>query len=101
MVFKSLKKSKTRRQYTSLSAPATQSYNIADFYPNGYNFQYAAQTQQDEKIDESKFSHRRYKSFNHVDYAGGRYLPEDSVKPSKQLVRFRSHRRMFSCITGS
>ncbi|KAH0705097.1 hypothetical protein KY290_009792 [Solanum tuberosum] len=48
---------------------------------------------------EKKRHHRRTQSL-HVEYTGG-VLPEDNIPvKDKQLLKFRSHRRMFSCVTG-
>lgn len=106
---KSFKKSKTlRRQHNN--PQSTPIHNIQDFYPDGYNLKYEVpvqlQVQQQEQIvdgfdQESKFRQRRQKSFSHVHYVDGRYSSGESGDSSKQIVRFRSHRRMFSCIGGS
>ncbi|KAK1390891.1 hypothetical protein POM88_019069 [Heracleum sosnowskyi] len=103
-LFKSFKKSKTPRQHNPQSTPI---HNIQDFYPDGYNLKYEVpvqQQQQQPRVDgfdeESKVRQRRQKSFSHVHYVDGSYSSEEPVDSSKQIVRFRSHRRMFSCVTG-
>ncbi|GFY81261.1 hypothetical protein Acr_01g0010700 [Actinidia rufa] len=96
MVYKTLKKNKTRRKYECLSSGAAQAYNISDFYAQGYM---NPEPQKNGTINggfhvesTNGHHHRRHKSFS---------VPEDDVmvKP-KQLVRFRSH-RLFSCVTGA
>ncbi|KAL8122251.1 hypothetical protein AgCh_018844 [Apium graveolens] len=105
-LFKSFKKSKTLRQHNPQSTPI---HNIQDFYPDGYNLKYEVpvqqQHQQQQQVDgfdqETKFRPQRQKSFSHVHYVDGRYSSEESVDSSRQIVRFKSHRRMFSCVTGA
>ncbi|WOH07858.1 hypothetical protein DCAR_0727292 [Daucus carota subsp. sativus] len=105
-IFKSLKKSKTLRpQQNPQKSPI---HNIQDFYPDGYNLKYdipALQQQQQQMVDglsaESTFRPRRQKSFSNAHYVDGRYSSEEARDSSKQIVRFTSHRRMFSCITGA
>ena len=106
-IFKSLKKSKTLRpQQNPQKSPI---HNIQDFYPDGYNLKYdipaLQQQQQQQMVDglsaESTFRPRRQKSFGNAHYVDGRYSSEEARDSSKQIVRFTSHRRMFSCITGA
>ncbi|KAM7460826.1 hypothetical protein LguiA_028947 [Lonicera macranthoides] len=113
MVYKTIKRNTTRRQYKPLSsstaavssggasAKARESYDINNFYPNGYNHHHHLHYATPPRRDGEWNGHRRHKSFNFGNSGtGGQFsLEEDSVKP-KQLVRFRSH-RMFSCITGA
>ncbi|XP_027156550.1 uncharacterized protein LOC113766565 [Coffea eugenioides] len=135
MVYRSIKKSTSRRHYEHLgsgtsTAPAAQSYNIADFYANGDDQDYVMMKgryaaadhhhHHEKKVDDDggfgiiyeekvkghqDFRHRRYKSFS-VDYRGGSFTPENrtgtgaGAAQSKKLVRFRSH-RFFSCVTGA
>ncbi|KAL5735185.1 hypothetical protein ACOSP7_033046 [Xanthoceras sorbifolium] len=114
MVFKAIKKIKTRRQYECLSSGASQSYNIADFYVNAQNPIYM-NMHSAEKV-EQRYNHlRRHKSVggSYVGYSspagndhrengsrgGGGASPPPPPVP-KKFVRFRSQ-RMFSCITGA
>lgn len=109
-LFKSFKKNKTPRPHNN--PQSTPIHNIQDFYPDGYNLKYEVpvqqqqqQQQQQQGVDgfdqESKFRQRRQKSFSHVHYVNGRYSAGESEDSSKQIVRFRSHKRMLSCITGA
>ncbi|KAL5782062.1 hypothetical protein ACOSP7_007091 [Xanthoceras sorbifolium] len=93
MVFKAIKKNRTRRQYECLSSDASRSYNIADFYVNGQNHVYM-NTHSAEKVEERYSHHQRHKSVGDL-YVGG-----SPPLVQKKLVRFRSQ-RMFSCITGT
>ncbi|XP_061376131.1 uncharacterized protein LOC133318167 [Gastrolobium bilobum] len=107
LVYKAIKKNKTRRQYECLSSGTALSYNIsmAEIYPQtqGYALQnetpIPTQKVPHHHHDAEKVGHRRYKSVG--DFGNGFQSPEifDSTS-SKQLVRIRSQ-RMFSCITGA
>ncbi|KAH7857964.1 hypothetical protein Vadar_018395 [Vaccinium darrowii] len=115
LVCKTLKKSHTRRKYTRLSSSsaATQSYNISDFYPQGFSYQYSTpqpeiQTSAIGGVGRSKsVGHHSYHHHRHNsslgEYSSGFSAGGDQemviMKP-KQLVRFRSH-RFFSCVTGA
>ncbi|GKU92303.1 hypothetical protein SLEP1_g6050 [Rubroshorea leprosula] len=101
MVFKAIKKNRTRRQYQCLSTVAAQTYNIADFYMDGHSPVYLASSA--EKAGsihpEGSSHHRRYKSvsnFSSMDCSRAGASPE----MGKKLVRFRSH-KIFSCVTGA
>lgn len=106
VVYRAIKRSKTRRQYECLSSSTAQSYNISDFYISSQNHAHIESTA--EKIAGFHADgnvHRRHKSVG--DYSSQFYSVEDRVKgaasppiPPKKLVRFRSH-RMFSCVTGA
>ncbi|KAK4374219.1 hypothetical protein RND71_004896 [Anisodus tanguticus] len=108
LVYKTIKRSKTRRRYEYLSFGTANTYNIGNFYPNnGYidsNKEYEMSSINDQKVagggsQAENNGHRRTQSL-HVEYIGG-VSPEDSTPAKdKQLVKFRSHRRMFSCVTG-
>ncbi|XP_004503031.1 uncharacterized protein [Cicer arietinum] len=95
LVYKAIKKNRTRRQYECLSS-GTASYNIsmAEIY-----------SQNQITSENNNIGHRRYKSVGAGShFANGFQFSQTtngSVSPSssKQLVRFRSH-RIFSCITG-
>ncbi|KAK2641624.1 hypothetical protein Ddye_023387 [Dipteronia dyeriana] len=98
MVFKAIKKNKTRRQYECLSSGASQSYNIADFYVNTTTRHSA------DKVEERYATpHRRHKSVGdfYVGYSSSANGGGVGSPPVPQkLVRFRSQ-RMFSCVTGA
>ena len=109
MVYKAIKKTSFRRQYSHLSSEAAQTYNIADFYAIDQSHVYKLSSSSTEKIGglhiESN-GHRRHKSAGH--FAVGFSPAEDTrmeyarppPSPNKQLVRFRSH-RIFSCVSGA
>ncbi|CAI9108244.1 OLC1v1007805C1 [Oldenlandia corymbosa var. corymbosa] len=121
MVFKTIKRSRTRRHYEYLSPSAAeehateaQGYNIADFYTNG---EYVIRDGQDgyAEVGKVKGQHRRHKSFQQDDHHTRRAafgfspnvyhhnaiaLSPHHQRPAKKLVRFRSH-RLFSCVTGA
>lgn len=106
MVFKAIKKNKTRRQYECLSSGAAQSYNTADFNSNIGHQNSMHATHSDEKMEKSH-GHRRHKSVGdcYVGYSsanGGGFGGGGGSPPPRanQLVRFSSH-RMFSCVTGA
>lgn len=110
MVYKAIKKSRFRQQYSHLSSGAAQSYNIADFYTADQSHVYLMSTTPTQKIGglhiESTNCHRRHKSAGPF-AVGFSSPPEDrrmeaarTLDPPKQLVRFRSH-RLFSCVTGA
>ncbi|KAM3289318.1 hypothetical protein P3S67_017606 [Capsicum chacoense] len=99
LVYKTIKRSKTRRKYECLSIGVANTYNIENFYPNNITKQYEIPSIDDQKmvvdngggdhIDKERL-HRRTQSL-HVD---------SNPMKDKQLVKLRSHRRMFSCVSG-
>ncbi|KAL1559226.1 hypothetical protein AAHA92_09591 [Salvia divinorum] len=109
LVYKSLKKSHTRRKYECLSSgAAAQPYNIADFYmkDDDRDREYIGRRgsttpgPHDMQSGHREAHHRRCSS---VVIEGGRGFASDGSAPptpKKQIVRFRSH-RMLSCITGA
>ncbi|MCE5167390.1 hypothetical protein HAX54_052444 [Datura stramonium] len=106
LVYKTIKRSKTRRRYECLSFGAANTYNIENFYPNNGGKEYEMSSIDDhQKVvsggggdQAEKIRHHRRTQSLHVEYIS----PENSTpaKDHKQLVKFRSHRRMFSCVTG-
>ncbi|XP_057781248.1 uncharacterized protein LOC130999663 [Salvia miltiorrhiza] len=113
LVYKSLKKSQTRRKYECLSSgEAAQPYNIADFYvkDDGRDRDeymgrrgYATPGPDDTRSGRRGAHHRRCSSvvIDGRPGAGGFLALEGgggAPPPKKQIVRFRSH-RMLSCIT--
>ncbi|KAK4354847.1 hypothetical protein RND71_027041 [Anisodus tanguticus] len=108
LVYKTIKRSKTRRRYECLSFGAANTYNIENFYPNnGYinsSKEFEMSSVNDQKVvggggQAENNCHRRTQSV-HVGYTGGVSLEDSTPAKDKQLVKFRSHRRMFSCVTG-
>lgn len=110
MVFKAIKKNKTRRQYECLSSGAAQSYNAADFNSNIIAHQNSMYVTRSGEKMEPGHGHRRHKSVgdfyagysaaNGGGFGGGGGGGGSPPPRAKQLVRFRSH-RMFSCVTGA
>ncbi|XP_015162136.1 uncharacterized protein [Solanum tuberosum] len=108
LVYKTIKRTKTRRKYECLSFGTANTYDIENFYPKNNSKDYETSSINDQKMvvdsdggnqTEQKRHHRRTQSL-HVEYTGG-VLPEDNIPvKDKQLLKFRSHRRMFSCVTG-
>lgn len=116
LVFRTIKRTRTRRQYECLStagAAANDTFNIQDFYPNGYysssnnmmvvqnDYDYNGDRRKAENMGAEGRRHRRHMSLQ-VEYSGG-FSPERAAaasKSSRQLVRFKSS-RMFSCVTGA
>ncbi|KAE8670244.1 Detected protein of unknown function [Hibiscus syriacus] len=99
LVYRTLKKTKTRRRYECLSSGATQPYNIADFYvqsptPGQTHFYTESNSNpvSEENID--RHGHRRRMSTGNITITGGSRTPT-----GPKLTRFKSH-RMFSCVTG-
>ncbi|PIN05111.1 hypothetical protein CDL12_22349 [Handroanthus impetiginosus] len=100
MVYRSLKKKKTRRQYQCLSSGAALTYDIQDEDEDHSHHHYYFGRKHREADRVGGAHHRRYNS-DHVMSAFSLASEDDihAYKP-KQLVRFRSH-RMFSCLTGA
>ncbi|OIT31636.1 PREDICTED: uncharacterized protein LOC109208443 [Nicotiana attenuata] len=106
LVYKTIKRSRTRRRYECLSFGAADNYNIENFYPNGFVNSKQYEVTPSDKVaaggglQAQNNRHRRTQSF-HVEYTGG-VSPEIGSTPAKdkELVRFKGHRRMFSCVTG-
>ncbi|CAL0305227.1 unnamed protein product [Lupinus luteus] len=99
IVYKAIKKNKTRRHYECLSSgDNVLSYNIsmAQMYPQTQGHVFENQTPK----TTHKVGHRRYQSV--PDFTNGlAQMRNDDVSPSsKQLVKVKSQ-RIFSCITGA
>ncbi|KAL1533176.1 hypothetical protein AAHA92_33097 [Salvia divinorum] len=106
LVYKSLKKSQTRRKYECLSSgAAAQSYNIADFYMKGNDRDREYMGRRGSTMpDLGGAHHRRCSSVGIEGRPSAGDLALDGGPPppkKKQIVRFRSHHRMLSCITGA
>ncbi|XP_017976357.1 PREDICTED: uncharacterized protein LOC18597397 [Theobroma cacao] len=106
LVYRTLKKNKTRRQYQCLSSGAAQTYNIADFDVDGQSPVYMKPSTAEKScgLKTQRNGHRRHVSMG--DFSMG-YSSADGMKtgasptpPAPKLKRFRSH-RMFSCVTGA
>ncbi|GAA0186695.1 hypothetical protein LIER_33983 [Lithospermum erythrorhizon] len=92
LVFKTIKRNRTRSQYEYLSSGTAsaghhQMYNITDFYTNDDS----VIRNSPEKTTRPANLQRHHQSFH--------YGSSDSAN-KKELVRFRNHRRMFSCMPG-
>ncbi|XP_021889620.1 uncharacterized protein LOC110808430 [Carica papaya] len=114
MVYKAIRKNKTRRTYDSLSADVSRPINIADFYLNGGHtgYDYDDSTSSKDRIGRSFYAeagnvvgtHKRHRSVgdftttDDLSYDAFPSLPH--VERKQQLVRFGSH-RMFCCVTGA
>ncbi|XP_028791292.1 uncharacterized protein LOC114747165 [Neltuma alba] len=113
LVFRAIKKSRTRRQYHCLSTGASLSYiNMAEICPQTESQSQVYETAPTQKVahhhhlyagnNHDHRHHRRHKSVGDFDY-GSPSAHEDRTdrgsSPPKQLVRFGSH-RMFSCVNG-
>ncbi|XP_062109580.1 uncharacterized protein LOC133821101 [Humulus lupulus] len=114
LVYRAIKKNRTRRQYECLSsgtAAAPQGYNIADFYVSDHhNLHHQAQNDM-----MMKSGHRRHNSVGEYafgsfstpgaerDYITTSTTPTTITAPKRaRLVRFTSHRMFtFSCVTGA
>ncbi|TKY60509.1 hypothetical protein E2542_SST17608 [Spatholobus suberectus] len=106
LVYKAIKKRKTRRQYQCLSSGAALSYsmNVAEFYPQTQGHDYYLQEPSTSILKEAddhteKIGHLRYNSVRN--FSNGFSSPQqrtraDGSPASKHIVRFRSH-KMFSC----
>lgn len=110
MVYRAIKKHKTRRQYKCLSSSGRDlGYNImsmAQFYPQaqGYDNNYQEPSIQNVVADQTEnFGHRRYNSTGdfYDRFSSPHQMTRAAGGPadSKQLVRHRSH-KLFSCVTG-
>jgi len=109
LVYKAIKRNKTRRQYECLSSGTSLGYNIsmAEMYPQTQEHVLQNQTHAQKVFhhhhnESHKIGHRRYNSVgDHFDYGfqSSQMRTGVDAPSSNKLVRFRSQ-RMFSCITG-
>ncbi|XP_028770478.1 uncharacterized protein LOC114727871 [Neltuma alba] len=109
LVYRAVKKSRTRREYERLRSVSTPLINMAEIHSRSseshlYQFQTPDSTQTVSELyadSRKNHHHRRHKSIG--DFTSGglsssqRHTTSAAPKP---LVRFSSHRRMFSCITA-
>ncbi|KAK4804283.1 hypothetical protein SAY86_004100 [Trapa natans] len=105
MVYRAIKRARTRSHYECLSSNAAQTYSIADFYvSSSYGSPTAHQLYPNRHDDTtfgggtgSRFSngHRRHGSTGDLSFS-----ERDHEQNHKQLTRFRSS-RMLSCLTGA
>lgn len=114
LVYKAIKKRKTRRQYQCLSSGAALSYNmnVAEFYPqthdhgHGYNYMQEPSTSMQKVVDHDdddteNIGYMRYNSvreFSSPHHQQRTCVAHDSPD-SKQLDRFGSQ-KIFSCLAG-
>ena len=107
LVYKAIKRSKTRSQYECLSSGSALGYNIsmAEMYPQTQDHTLRNQTAPHKVFhhhhEDHRISHRRHNSVG--DFGNGFHSPQMRTgvvsTSSNKLVRFRSQ-RLFSCITG-
>lgn len=111
MVYRAIKRTRTRSRYECLSSGAAQTYNITDFYVSNYGTPephlYPAgdcNSVGGRTVGRFGYGHRRYNSVGDLSFSRNDHEFDRRIGPKqqqqKQLVRFRSH-RMFSCITGA
>ncbi|XP_054807863.1 uncharacterized protein LOC129310052 [Prosopis cineraria] len=110
LVYRAVKKSRTRREYQRLRSVSSPLINMAEIYPRGseshlYQFQRPDSTQTVSELYSASNNHPHHRRHNSVgDFtSGGRFSSSQRHATSaapKPLVRFSSHRRMFSCITA-
>ncbi|PON57980.1 hypothetical protein TorRG33x02_292400 [Trema orientale] len=112
MVYKSIKKNKTRRQYEHLSSGVAQSYSISDFYVTDHhggimNYSSSSSSISATTTKSTSSHHRRHNSvgeyaFGSFSTPAGRDITAATPPKRAALVRFRSHRMfMFSCVGGA
>ncbi|EEF29037.1 uncharacterized protein LOC8261699 [Ricinus communis] len=105
LVYKAIKRNRTRRQYECLSSGAAFAYNPADFYISDAETTYTKPSsiimeKNNAGTGRSKLHRRSYSSVEDLSVTGSsRRRTAGASPPRKQLVRFRSQ-RMFSCVTG-
>ncbi|KAJ4833641.1 hypothetical protein Tsubulata_001263 [Turnera subulata] len=102
MVFKAIKRTKTRRHYECLSSDSSVNYNVADsYYINEEDTRFKPAIEKHSNTERK--THRRYASVDDMPAGGFSVADHPAAAASshpKQLVRFRSH-RMFSCVSGA
>ncbi|XP_054822349.1 uncharacterized protein LOC129320778 [Prosopis cineraria] len=111
LVFRAIKKNRTRQQYHCLSSGASLSYiNMADICPQAQTQSHVYETASTQKVahhlnagnNHNHRHHLRHRSVGDFDYGFSSTQEDrtDGGSPTpKQLVRCGSH-RMFSCING-
>ncbi|KAE8658486.1 Detected protein of unknown function [Hibiscus syriacus] len=104
LVYRTLKKTKTRRRYQCLSSGAAQPYNIADFYvhsPNPSQTHFYTESNSNSIAEENIGSrgHRRRMSTGNIPEGNITVTGGSQTPTGPKLTRFRST-RMFSCVTG-
>jgi hypothetical protein len=100
LVFKAIKKNKTKRHYECISLGGNCNISMAEIQPIQHKNQISSASD-----NFNSNGHRRYKSIGDSNFGNDLQFPQNttgSVSPSssKQLVRFRSHRMFSSCING-
>ncbi|KAK8478647.1 hypothetical protein V6N11_033039 [Hibiscus sabdariffa] len=106
LVYRTLKKTKTRRRYECLSSGAAQPYNITDFYvqsPTQTRSHFYVESNNTSVAEKNIYGrgHRRRMSTGDISSSvNGMKITGDSTTPAgPKLTRFGSH-KMFSCVTG-
>ncbi|XP_019052647.1 PREDICTED: uncharacterized protein LOC109114432 [Nelumbo nucifera] len=101
LVYKTIKRSNTRRKYKCLSSGAAQGYNHAADFQADRHIYLGPPPEKFAGLNEEYTGHLRSQTVKEL--SGGFFSSQPTVKEprlSKQLVRFRSY-RMFSCINGA
>lgn len=114
IVYKAIKRTRTRSRYECLSSGAAQNYSVSDFHDRAHSMPESHLCpDSDRKGGDAatggrfRSGHRRYKSVGDFsfsrddhDFSWGTRSKQERQQQQQQLVRFGSH-RMFSCITGA
>ncbi|KAK8599771.1 hypothetical protein V6N13_060406 [Hibiscus sabdariffa] len=98
LVYRTLKKAKTRRQYECLSAGAAQTYNIADFYvrtPGSNQTHFYMESNSDSVAEKNIGSRGHRRRMSTGDISDGMKVTGCSRAPAG-----RKRHGMFSCVTG-
>ncbi|KAF8369415.1 hypothetical protein HHK36_032574 [Tetracentron sinense] len=93
IVYKALKRNKTRRNYESLSSGAAQSFNVAYWTPPPEKMAMAAGFGGESNGN----GHRRRKSVGERFFSSEKTISIEGPRFSREVVGFRSQ-RLFSCI---
>ncbi|KAE8722531.1 Detected protein of unknown function [Hibiscus syriacus] len=105
LVYRTLKKAKTRLRYERLSSvAAAQPYNIADFYvqsPTLGQTRFCTESNSNPVPEENigRHGHRRRMSTGNIPEGSIAVTGGSRTPTGPKLTRFKSH-RMFSCVTG-
>ncbi|XAR64533.1 hypothetical protein NMG60_11008259 [Bertholletia excelsa] len=105
LVCRRIKKNRVRRQYKCLSSLSAQSYDIADFYPDGFlpekSVSIHTSATEGAGAESCGGGHRRHSSSLPDYYSNcGKINTEIGRANSKRLMRFGSH-RLLGCVTGA
>ncbi|KAK7318361.1 hypothetical protein RJT34_03060 [Clitoria ternatea] len=105
LVYRAIRKHKTRKQYQYLSSGAAMNYNIdmREFYPQTQ--EYGHYLEEQKVVDDRHSENVGYMRHNSArDFSNGFYSPQQrthlaACQTSKKIVKSRSH-NMFSCFNG-